>query len=208
MVHWFLSLLSHGGFWVIFLVVFLNNLCFPIPGDTMLLGAGFLSQKGDLSLWVSMGTGTAASFLGCTGGYWIGERLGYRLLTKMPWLQMTPKRVKHIESFFEKFGPKAVFFARFVALLHPITGLLAGMWKTPLRPFLIYNLAGSACYATIYILVGYFFGQRWELFKSWIGPVALYTILIATALSILGLFLRNAIQGFFTERSGKKKSAR
>ena len=208
MVHWFLSVLSHGGYWVIFLVVFLNNLCFPIPGDTILLGAGFLSQKGDLSLWVSMVTGTAASFLGCTGGYWIGERLGHRLLTKMPWLHMTPKRIKHIEGFFEKYGPKAVFFARFVALLHPVTGLLAGMWKTPLRPFLIYNLAGSACYAAIYILVGYFFGQRWELFKSWIGPVALYTILIATALSILGLFLRNAIQGFFTERSGKKKSAR
>lgn len=205
MIHGFLPLLAHDGYWVAFLIVFLNNLCFPVPGDTMLLATGFLSQKGDLSLWVSISSGTAAAFLGCTGGYWIGSRLGRRLMDKIRWLQVTPKRVRHIELFFEKYGPKAVFFARFVALLHPVTGLLAGMWKTPLRPFLIYNLAGSAGYATLYVLVGYFFGQRWELFKSWIGPIALYTILIAAMLLILGLFLRNAIRAFFNGQSPTKK---
>jgi membrane protein DedA with SNARE-associated domain len=204
MVHLFQSILAHNGYWVIFLVVFLNNLCFPVPGDTTLLGSGFLANKGILLLWAVIAAGTAASFLGCIGGYWLGARFGRRFLEDNRWLRIKPAKMKQWELFFEKYGPKVVFFARFVALLHPVTGLLAGMWKTPYRPFLIYNLAGSLGYSTLYALVGYFFGQRWEFFKSWMGPVALYGILIAAALVTLGFFLRSSIQAFFPESPIKK----
>ncbi len=182
----------------------MNNLCFPVPGDTTLVGAGFLVGKGILSLWAVIATGTAAAFLGGNGGYWLGSRYGLQLLKKIHWLQITPRRVKQLEGFSQRFGAKAVFLARFVALLHPVTGLLAGMWKTPFKPFLIYNLAGAFGYSALYTLVGYFFGQRWELFKTWLGPVALYVILIAVALLVLGLFLRRSIHAFFDGLHDKK----
>ena len=204
MFDWLQALLADHGYLVVFMVVFFNNLCLPIPGDTTLLGAGFLVGKGTLSLWPVVASGTVACFLGGNGGYWIGRRLGHRLLKKIRWLQVTPKRVKQVERFFEKYGAKAVFLARFVALLHPVTGLLAGMWKTPLRPFLFYNLVGAFAYATTYTLVGYFFGQRWELFKSAMGPIVLYVLLIIVALLILGLFLRRSIRVFFAGFSNKK----
>src|ERR1700679_3374788 len=78
------------------------------------------------------------------------------------------------------------------------------MWKTPLRPFLFYNLAGSAAYALIYTLAGYFFGQKWDIFKTWIGPVAFYALLIAAALFFLALFLRYSVRSFFGSFSPKK----
>jgi len=201
---WLQSLVAHHGYWVVFLVVFFNNLCLPVPGDTTLLGAGFLAGKGIFSFWVVVATGTGACFLGGNGGYWIGLRFGHRILKKIRLLQITPERVEKGERFFEKYGAKVVFFARFVALLHPVTGLLAGMWKTPLRPFLFYNLAGALAYAVTYTLVGYFFGQKWELFKSWVGPIALYVLLIVVALLFLGLFLRRSIRAFFAGFSPKK----
>jgi membrane-associated protein len=205
LIHWLQSLLAHQGYWVVFLVVFLNNLCFPIPGDTTLLGSGFLAGKGILSFWAVVATGTLACFLGGNGGYWLGSHYGRRLLWKIPWLQSNPRRVELVERFFGKHGAKAVFFARFVALLHPVTGLLAGLWKTPLRPFLFFNLAGAFAYSLLYSLAGLFFGQRWEIFKSWLGPVALYAILIAAALLFLGLFLRRSIRVFFTSLSSPPK---
>lgn len=194
MLHWFQTMLALYGYWVVFLVVFLNNLCFPIPGDSVLVGAGFLAEKGTLSLAGVVAAGTAACFLGGCGGYWIGSRFGRKFLKRNPWIPITPQSEKQVEVFFQKFGPKFVLFARFVALLHPVTGLLTGMWRTPLRPFLAYNLAGALAYSTIYAFLGYFFGEKWELFKSWIGPVALYGILIAGALLTLGLFLRRSIR--------------
>jgi membrane protein DedA with SNARE-associated domain len=204
MIHWLQALLAHQGYWVVFLVVFLNNLCFPVPGDTTLLGSGFLVGKGDLSLWAVVAAGTAGCFLGGNGGYWLGRRFGPRFLKKIQWLRINPRRMEHVERFFEKYGAKAVFFARFVALLHPLTGLLAGMWKTPFRPFLFFNLAGGFAYALLYTMAGYFFGQRWEIFKSWLGPAALYAVVIAAALLVLGLFLRRSIRAFFIGASHQK----
>lgn len=204
LLEWLQSILAVHGYWVVGFVVFFNNLCLPIPGDTTLLGAGFLVGKGTLSLGPVITIGAGACFLGGNGGYWIGRRFGHRLLKKFRWLQITPERVEKIEHFFERYGAKAVFFARFVALLHPVTGLLAGMWKTPLKPFLFYNLIGALAYSTTYTLIGYFFGQRWELFKSSLGPVVLYVLLIAAALFLLGLFLRRTIRTFFANFSHKK----
>lgn len=214
MFHWFQSMLAHNGYWVVLGAVFLNNLCFPVPGDSTLIGAGFFAEKGILSFWGVGLTGTAACFMGGNGGYWLGQWLGHSLLKKISWLQMTPPRVLRIENFFKKYGAKAVFFARFVALLHPVTGLLAGMWKTPFRPFLFYNLAGSAAYAFLYTLAGYFFGQKWESIKAWAGPTLLYLVLIAAGLLVLGLFLRRSIRDFFIHHSpgeietGRRKGKR
>lgn len=204
MFHWLQSLLAHNGYWVVFIVLFLNNIGFPVPGDTVLLAGGFLVGKGILSFWIVVVMGTGGCFLGGCGGYWLGIRFGRRFLKKITWFRVTPERLKRMDHFFEKFGPKVVFFARFVALLHPVTGLLAGMWKTPLRPFLFYNLAGSAAYALIYTLAGYFFGQKWQIFKSWLGPVAFYALLITAALLFLALFLRHSVRSFFESFSSKK----
>jgi len=196
----FQSLLAHDGYWVLFTVLFLNNIGLPLPGDTMLLGGGFLVGRGVFSFGAVAAFGTAACFLGSCGAYWFGCRYGRLLLNKIKWFGDHPGRVEQMDRFFQKYGPKVVFFARFVALLHPVTGLLAGIWKTPFRPFLFYNLAGSAAYAVIYTLAGYFFGQRWEIFKSWIGPVAFYILLIAAALLVLVLFLRHFIYSFLEEK--------
>ena len=198
MTHWLGGLLAHHGYHVVFVALFLNNCCLPVPGDTTLLGAGILVGKGTLSFWGVVVFGTMGCFLGATAAYWLGFRYGRRFLTQNRWLRISPKRMGQVEAFFEAHGPKAVFFARFVALLHPVTGLLAGAAKTPLRPFLFYNLAGSFGYAVLYTLVGHFFGQRWELFKGWLGPIALYLLLVAAALAVLGLFLRRAIVAFLS----------
>jgi membrane protein DedA with SNARE-associated domain len=198
---WLQPLLVHHGYWVIFLTVFLNNLGLPVPGDMTLLGGGFLMGKGSLSGWGVILAGTAGCFLGGNGSYWLGSHFGRRFLKKIRWLHLPPKRLEQTEHFFRKFGPQAVFFARFVALLHPVTGLLAGMCKTPFRPFLFYNLAGALAYSLLYALVGYFFGQKWELFKDWVGPVFLYVLIILIGLLILGWFLRRSIRAFLNDLS-------
>jgi hypothetical protein len=45
MLHWLHTLLPHiphYGYVLVFVVVFLNNIGFPLPGETILLGAGFI----------------------------------------------------------------------------------------------------------------------------------------------------------------------
>jgi len=201
MLHWLHSLLPHiphYGYVLVFIVVFLNNLGFPLPGETILLGAGFVLGKTGDSLWLPVAAGAVASFLGGICAFWMGRRLGLARLEKIHWLHLTHKRLKWPERFFKRHGAKTVFIARFIFLFPPVVvNLLAGMSKMPWRTFLFYNLTGSAAYSTTYILIGYFFGKKWKLLEAWLGPTALYLMFAGLVIVILGVIFRHSVSGYW-----------
>ncbi len=204
MLHWLQTLLADHGYWVIAIAVSLNNMGLPIPEDMTVLGGGFIAHKGILSFWAVGATATAACFLGSNIAYWLGLRYGHPLILKINWFHADPKRIRQMEHFFENYGAKAVFFARFVALLHPITGYLAGVGKTPWRSFLFYNFAGSAAYSFLYAFVGYYFGQQLGILQTWLGPLFLWVVLLAVVLVILWLLFRHSIHTFLVGLGHKK----
>ncbi len=209
MLHWLHSLLPHlphYGYVLVFIVVFLNNLGVPLPGETILLGAGFVLGKTADSLWQPVVAGTAACFLGGICAFWLGRRLGRGNPEKIRWLHLTSERLRWPERFFERHGAKTVFIARFIFLFPPVAAnLLAGMGKMPGRTFLFYNVTGSAAYTTSYILVGYFFGKQWKLLKVWLGPTALYLMLAAIAIVVLGVIFRHSVSGYWARLFPKKQ---
>ena len=209
MLHWLHSLLPHiprYGYVFVFIVVFLNNTGVPLPGETFLMGAGFVLGKTATSLWQPIAAGTAACFLGGICAFGLGRRLGHGGLEKIHWLHLTPKRLKWPEQFFKHHGAKTVFIARFIFLFPPIAAnLLAGMAKMPWRTFLFYNLTGSAAYTTSYILIGYFFGKEWKQLEAWLGPTALYLILAGVALIVLGVIYRHSVSGFLARLFSQKR---
>ncbi len=209
MLHWLHSLLPHTphhGYVLVFIVVFLNNIGMPLPGETILLGAGFIFGRAAESLWQPMAAGTAGCFLGGICSFWLGRRMGDSSLDKIRWIHLTPERLKWPDRFFKRHGPKAVFIARFIALFPPVAiNLLAGMSKMPWRVFLLYNLTGSAVYATSYTLIGYFFGKKWKLLEAWLGPTALYLILAGITLIVLGVIFRQSLAKVLARLFSKKR---
>lgn len=212
MFDWLRSLLPHMhhyGYTLVFIVVFLNNIGFPLPGETILLGAGFILGKTASPLWPPLVAATVASFLGGICSFWMGRRLGQSGLEKIHWLHLTQKKLKWPERFFKHHGAKAVFIARFIALFPPVVAnLLAGMSKMPWNIFLFFNLTGSAVYVTSCILLGYYFGKRWKLLQAWLGPTVLYLILTGIALIVLGAMFRHPLAKFsarFFSRKSKRK---
>jgi membrane protein DedA with SNARE-associated domain len=209
MLHWLHSLLPHiprYGYLLVFIVVFLNNLGFPLPGETILLGAGFILGQAAGSLWEPTAAGTVASFLGGICAFWLGRRLGHEGLAKIHWLHLTPERLEWPERYFKRHGAKAVFIARFIAIFPPVAAnVLAGMTKMSWRSFLLYNLTGSAAFTATYILIGYFFGKKWKLIEAWLGPTALYVILAGLTLIVIGVMCRHSLSGLLTRLFSKKR---
>jgi membrane protein DedA with SNARE-associated domain len=204
MLHWLHELLPHiphYGYVLVFIVALLNNLGVPLPGETILLGAGFVLGKNADSLWPPVVAGAAACFLGGICAFWLGRRLGQGNLEKIRWLHLTPERLQWPEQFFKRHGAKTVFIARFIFLFPPVVAnLLAGMSKMSWRTFLFYNLIGSAAYSITYILLGYFFGKQWKRLEAWLGPTTLYLIFAAIILILLGVLFRNALSSFWVRR--------
>jgi membrane protein DedA with SNARE-associated domain len=209
MIQWLHSLLPdvpHYGYVLVFIVVFLNNVGLPLPGETILLGAGFVLGQAEGSLWQPMAAGTVASFVGGVCAFLLGRRLDHGNLESIHWLHLTPKRLEWPQRYFERHGAKAVFIARFIAILPPvIANVLAGMTRISWRLFLLYNLTGSAAFTATYILIGYFFGRKWKLLEAWLGPMTLYLILAAVALIIPGVMFRHSLSGSFRRLLSKNR---
>ena len=191
---WLQSLLPHipeYGYVFVFIVVFLYNISVPLPGESILLGAGFYLGKVAASLWQPMVAGTVACSLGGICSFLMGRRLGYSRLEKVHWLHLSAKKLAWPEQFFKRHGAKAVLIARFIPLFPPVlANLFAGMSKMQWRVYLFYNITGSAAYTATYILIGYFFGKQWEIIEAWLGSAPLYLILVGVALTILGVIFR------------------
>ncbi len=156
MIHWLQSLLLQYGYWLLGLILFINNFGLILPGDTILIASGFLAAKGDLPWEGTLAMAALGCFMGCNATYWLGVRYGHPLLGHVKSPHLTPQRLKRVEDFFQKYGAKAVFLARFISLVHPFTGFVAGTGGTPAWPFLVYNFLGSTLYVCLYFAIGYF----------------------------------------------------
>ncbi len=208
LLHWLdrlLPQLPHYGFVLVFLVVFLSNIGVPFPGKVILFGAGFVWARTAGSLWEPMLAGTLASFLGGICVFWLGRRLGHGRLKKMHWLHLTQTRLEWPQRFFKRHGDKTVFLARFIPVLpSAVASLLEGTTTISWLPFLWLNLAGSAAYTMVYVLLGYFLGKQWKLLQAWLGQTALYAIMVAIALIVLGIVFRHTLSRYAARLSQKK----
>ena len=153
---------SRYGYWVVFVGVMLENAGLPVPGETVLLFAGFLAFRGNLVLrWVIL-IAIAGATLGDSLGYLVGRLGGSALLRKYRGSVLLPAaRFDRAQAVFLKYGHWAVFVARFITGLRVLAGPFAGAFLMEYRRFLFFNFSGAVLWAITIGCVGYFFGGNW-----------------------------------------------
>jgi membrane protein DedA with SNARE-associated domain len=161
-------------------VVGVESLGIPLPGEIVLVSAALMSSHHDLAV-NPIGVGAAAvigAVIGDSIGYSVGRRFGLplfdRLGRRFP-KHFGPGHVALAEKLFNRWGVRAVFFGRFIALLRIFAGPLAGALKMPYPRFLAANVSGGICWAGGTTALVYFAGmaaERWMQRFSWIGLVA------------------------------------
>lgn len=146
------SLPSELIYAVVGLVVGIESLGIPLPGETTLIGAALISVHPNAPI-AALGVGMAAfvgAVVGDSIGYTIGRRMGPRLFA---WLgrrfpkHLSPDHVAYAEHLFDRYGVGAVFVGRFVALLRILAGPLAGSLRMHYPRFLLANATGAAAWA-------------------------------------------------------------
>lgn len=177
------------GYPVLFLGVLLENAGVPVPGETAVLVAGFLSSPaggGHFHIGGVIMVTVLAAVLGDNLGFWLGERWARpRLQSGRGFLFLTPKTLQMAEGYFENYGLWTIFFARFITGLRVIGALAAGTAGMPWKRFLLANTAGAFAWATTMCLLGYFFGHSWELLHHYLGRGGL--ILLGCVVVLVGL---------------------
>src|SRR5690606_10602432 len=85
-----------------------------LPGDSLLFIAGTLAAAGDLHIHGLFALLATASFLGDNTNYWIGRWAGPRVFSRAGSRLLNPGHLERTRRFYERYGAKTVFFARFM----------------------------------------------------------------------------------------------
>ena len=153
-------LIQVAGYPLLVVLVMSESSGIPVPGETALITASVLASKGDLSIELVIVLAAAAAIVGDNIGYLIGRKGGRWLLERPGRFHNERLRVIATgEPFFERHGPKAVFFGRFVLGLRVWASWLAGATHMRWRSFLLWNALGGICWATLVGLIAYFLGR-------------------------------------------------
>src|SRR5919107_4339843 len=181
-----LSLIEQYGYLLILFGVMLESTGVPLPGETILLAAGVLAQRGHLDLGDAIVFGILGAVIGDQIGYWVGREGGRPFVLRWGrYIFITPERLGRAEAFFGRHGGKAVFLARFFSGLRIFGALVAGISRMRWRTFLFYNALGGASWTAVAVLVGYFLGGSLGLVEQWAGRASvLLLILIALTLAL------------------------
>jgi membrane protein DedA with SNARE-associated domain len=141
-------------------IIGLESMGVPSPGETALVLAAVLASQGKLQIWLVIVIGVSSAIVGDNLGYLLGRRLGREVLeSKGPFQEYRLELVASGDRFFAKHGPKAVFFARWIALVRFAAAWLAGINHMRFRDFFFWNALGAISWGVTYGLVGYFAGS-------------------------------------------------
>jgi membrane protein DedA with SNARE-associated domain len=181
MLH-FAEFIDQYGYVAVALLVAIESMGVPLPGETAVITAAAFAATGGVSPTGVAIAAIAGTVVGGTGGYWLGRWRGAALLARYGhWVWLNERRVQRAESYFRRHGMKTVFFGRYVVLLRIIGSLLAGMMHMPFLRFSIVNLAGGALWAVTFTVLGYLFGENLPRLHRHLGEAALVVTVVAIA---------------------------
>jgi membrane protein DedA with SNARE-associated domain len=145
-------LVQSYGYYGVFLLIALESMGIPLPGETALIAAAVYSgATHHLNIVVLAAVAASAAIIGDNAGYWVGRTGGQRLAERYGrFVRLDRAKLKVGRYLFARHGVKVVFFGRFVAVLRTFAAFFAGVSKMHWSRFLMANAAGGLLWASFY----------------------------------------------------------
>lgn len=177
---------EHAGYPLLFALIMAESAGVPLPGETALIAAGVLASTGKLEIELVIVLAAVAAILGDNIGYLVSRHYGRSLLERPgPFHRQRLMVIEKGEPFFDRHGPKAVFFGRWIFGLRVWASWLAGANRMPWRSFAFWNATGGSSWAVSVGLAGYFIGHGAEEVISAFGLVGITLVVLAALLAYL-----------------------
>ena len=156
------ELIKWGGLTVLIIIIFAETgllIGFFLPGDSLLITAGLIAAQGYLDITALNLSLIIAAIAGDQVGYLFGKKTGPKLFNREKSLLFNKDHLIKAKHFYEKYGGRAIIYARFVPFARTFAPIVAGIGDMNYRKFISYNIFGGIFWVLSMTLLGYFFGN-------------------------------------------------
>jgi membrane protein DedA with SNARE-associated domain len=176
--------LAEYGYWALVVLIGLESMGIPLPGETVLIMASVHAGDRGGNIAAIIAAATAGAIIVDNLGYLLGRQLGFRFLLRYGQrLGFSDARIKLGQYLFMRHGAKVVFFGRFVAVLRCLAAFLAGVNQMRWPRFLLANAAGAIVWASLVAFGAFLFGRA---FHQIAGPISLAAFILALIAVVWG----------------------
>jgi len=184
---------------IIFLAVLimLQGIGVPTGGSVLVMASGAFAFAGEFNIFVLFAEVWFFTLMGDSLGYWTWMRFGRFILITFPRIQkyLDPKLQK-TGVLFRKRGRVAILITRFpLSVLGALVNAIAGITKYKFLQFILTAMMGEFLWVTVYLGIGYWFGDSWETISYLLTQFGL----------LLGLIILLIIVIYFSYRMIFKK---
>jgi undecaprenyl-diphosphatase len=165
-----------------------------VPGETVMLIGGAVAGQGAIDIYLLIAIAWFSAWLGDTTSFFVGRRLGRGFVLRHgPRVGIGHERFEKVEAYFARHGGKTIFIGRWISLVRALAPFVAGSSEMRYRAFLPYSVLGTGLWASVHILIGYFFSRSVESAAKYAGRGAFLlasTIVVVVAIVAVVRHLR------------------
>ncbi len=155
------NLIDEYGVYIIFLAIFLEYACFPLPSEVILPLAGAIGYNANISPVLMIALSSIAGLLGALLCYYLG------VLGSLPFFKPNSKEENDSISFYEKYGNWAILFGRLIPLCRTYISFIAGVKKHKVWKYILFSSIGIIIWNSILITLGYVFYDNIDIISIW-----------------------------------------
>lgn len=179
------DLIFDWGYLGIFLLMTIESSFVPFPSEIVLIPAGYLASKGDMSFGMIMLAGLGGSMLGAFINYYLAFLLGRKILMRYgKYFFISQESMYKMDNYFVKHGAISTFIGRLIPGIRQLISIPAGLSHMNLVVFSTYTALGAGIWALILVSLGYFIGENQELIDIYLKQII---IVVLISLVLLGV---------------------
>ena len=132
---------------------------FFLPGDSLLFSVGVASGAASVNVSLLAGMLMAAAIVGDNLGYFLGRQAGPMIFSRPKSRFFHPDHLQRTQKFYDKYGARALVYARFVPIVRTCAPFVAGVGRMSYTRFLLFSIFGGIFWIAFTITAGYQLGQ-------------------------------------------------
>jgi membrane protein DedA with SNARE-associated domain len=183
----FTDLVLSYGYLAIFIAMFFEGLCIPIPSELIMGFSGFMAFENQLTLPGVIAAGWLGSLCGSTTIYYFSRKNGRDIMYRWGHLiHLGPERMVTISHWFDRYGPTIIIPWRQLPIIRTKISIAAGLLDMKHAIFLFYTALGIAVWCALAACLGFYLGQNWPLLLAFFIALGHYILAILSALLLCG----------------------